>query len=307
MESQHTSLTRPGKVPRLVMARSLDQASSGSFMYVDRHGDVRSPARFRAMQAVGYLSMAGAAALPVLYGLALGPIGAGAGLALSGFFGARIRNTLRVQRAALLMSHSRLDEAAALLESVIHARFVSRDSRTAAYLNLATCTAMRGDHEAALALARKARGLIAGKARRSIHGPLTAYLEIKLLSELGRTREARAALDALGPAPSGEYLRVAHWTAELHVCMAEGRCTLDDDELHVRARKALAMTTGSRLLGLVAWAFAERGNHEMATHAIIEAFDRLDNDRLERMMPRLYEWMCAYRAERPAEDSTDSI
>src|SRR5690606_37369742 len=99
-----------------------------AFMYVDRYGRVRSPVRYRAMQALGYTCVAGTVALPVVYGILLGPIGAALGLGLSGFIGIRIRTSLRVQRAAVLLAHGRADEAAALLESALRARFIARES-----------------------------------------------------------------------------------------------------------------------------------------------------------------------------------
>jgi tetratricopeptide (TPR) repeat protein len=224
-----------------------------------------------------------------------------AGGAAAGFIGLRFRHLRRLNHASALIAQDRAGEAEVLLKDLMRARFLYRPNRALVRHNLATCMALRGDHGAALELARQARDQAARVSRFHLYRAVIAYQEIRLLAELGRAQEARIALDAAGDAPEGEYLRVAHWTTELSVHLAENVCPLDDDELHERARKGLAMTTGSVLLGLCGWAFSARGDDDMATHLVTEAFDRIQPERLARMAPRLYQWMSAHRAEHPPE------
>lgn len=298
MSSSHRALVpvRSTKEPRL--ARSLDTATPRSVVHVDKRGNVRSPARYRALQGLGYVSMASTAALPVLYGLLLGVPGAVLGMGLAGFFGVRIRHNLTLRRAGNLLVHGDTERAEAVLERLSRARLIQRQTRALAHQNLATCRVRHDDFEGALHHVRRARDL--HRRSRGLYAAMAAYLEMHILIGLDRVQEARAMLDTLGPVPEGEYLRVTHWTAELHVCLAEGEHGLAEDELHERARKGLAMTVGSTLLGLTAWAYDHIGDADMSAHLLAEAFDRLADDRIEHMMPKLYAWMVTHRPE-PAE------
>jgi uncharacterized protein HemY len=301
VESQHSvpALVERSRVPRAVLARSLDEAGTGMLVHVDRHGHVRSPVRYHLLQGVGYLGLGGILSLPLLYGVIFGPAGALLGGGLSVLSVMRVRPSMAVQRAIRLSAHGRFDEAEPLLQRAATAWLAPRATRAAAHHGLAVCHAMRGDFEAALHHVRLA---YQRRAQPTLQSRIRIYLEIHLLVNLDRVSEARAQLAALGSAPEGEFLRVAHWLAELYVCMAEGDHDLSDDELHERARKALAMTAGSPLLGLCAWAHVRRGDRDQAEHLLAEAFDRLADDRIEHIMPRLHAWM---EENRPAPRDDD--
>ncbi len=288
-------LVKTEKLPKMALSRTLDGATSRSFLYVDRHGRVRSPTRYRALEVFGYVGLAGLAAVPVLYGAMFGVWGAAVGAGLAAFAGIRTRQAHRVQQAVRLIAYSRVEEASTILEDVLSSRILMRRVRATACHNLAICWAMRGEYERALVWVRRALDIRDSGWQRSLHARLAGYLQVTLLVDLDRVSSARLALDHLGPAPSGEYTQVSQWVSELYVAMGEGGCTLSEDEIYERARKGLAMTTGAPLLGLAAWALHNRGDDDLAAHLLSEAFDRLDTDRLEFMMPRLYEWMCAQR------------
>lgn len=309
----------------MVLARSLDEASSGALVYVDRQGHVRSPTRYRVFQGMSYVGLGAIAALPVFYGLLFGAVGAVAGMSFVAFSALRIRPSLAVQRAVRLSAHGMYEEAEALLDRVLTSRLAPRATRAAAYQGMAVCRGMSGDYESALRHVRHARERFPA-VQSSLRFRMGSYLEIHLLVNLDRVAEARQRLDAVGPAPEGEYLRVAHWTAEMYVWLAEDAharpaaagaaapelsspassassavSALSDDEMHERARKALSMTAGSALLGLCAWVHTRRGDDDQAEHLLREAFDRMADERIERMMPRLHAWMVAHRPA-PQED-----
>ena len=295
-----------GRGPKVVLARSLDEASSGALVYVDRQGHVRSPTRYRVFQGMSYVGLGAIAALPVFYGLLFGPVGAVAGLGFVAFSALRIRPSLAVQRAVRLSAHGMYEEAEALLERVITSRLAPQATRAAAYQGLAVCRGMRGDYDSALRYVRYARERFPA-VQSSVRFRMGSYLEVHLLVNLGRADEARQRLQAVGPVPEGEYLRVAHWTAEMYVWLggdegaralagdARPALSLSDDEVHERARKALSMTAGSALLGLCAWVHTQRGDDDQAEHLLREAFDRMVDERIERMMPRLHAWMVAHQ------------
>jgi tetratricopeptide (TPR) repeat protein len=290
-------VARGDKVPAVPLARSLQTAPQRSFVHVDRKGQVRSPARLRALQALDYGLIGAAVALPVVYTVALGPLFGLAGLVATATAAWRVAATRRIKRGASLLVHDRLDEAEAALAPLLRRGRAPRRLRALAAQNLGACSARRGDHAAALDRQREAIRLH-GRSR----SPLAIsvrYAEIYSLANLGRTGEARDRLAERGPAPAGDYLRVMHWGAELYLALAEGRHTLDEPELHERARVALGITSSSALLGLLAWAHHHAGDTDQAWHLLGEALDRVDMP-LDRVMPRLAAWMEDHRAEAEA-------
>jgi tetratricopeptide (TPR) repeat protein len=288
---------RSDRVPAVPLARSLQVASQRSFVHVDRRGQVRSPARLRVLQALDYTVIGAALALPVVYTWLFGPLFGVAGLAATATAVWRVSATRRLKRGANLLVHDRLDEAEAALAPVARRGRAPRRLRALAMQNLGACSARRGDHEVALERLREAIRLH-GRSR----SPLAAsarYAEICTLVNLGRTGEARARLAERGPVPTGDYLRVLHWSSELLLALAEGRHTIDERELHERARVALGITSASALLGLLAGAHHHAGDPEQAWHLLGEALDRVDIP-LDRLMPALWAWMEAHRAEAEA-------
>lgn len=288
---------------KMALARSLDDATATSFLYVDRRGEVRSPLRFRLLQGLGYTSLAGLVALPVLYGISFGPLGALFAGGASVVVGMRARHGIRLQRAVRLLQDERADEAEDIFRSILTARLVPRRLRGMAHYNLAVCLSRKNCLEEALSQTRAAQSHLGRGRPMSLFTHLATYLEINTLVGLGRIEQARRVLYGAGCAPEGEYLQVCHWISELYVCFAEGGHTFSDDEIYQRARKGLAMTSGSVLLALTGWAYAVSGDLEQSNHLLRESFDRLANDRIASAMPRLYEWMEAHRP--PPEDDWD--
>lgn len=283
--------------PRFELARSLADARPTSLVYVDRKGQVRSPARYRAAEAASYAALASViAGFTAVYGSMFGAAGVAAGGLLAGLFGWRIRQVYRLRRAALLVVHDRVEEAIPILERIARSRSPRR-LRAMAEQNLGAAHARRGRYEEALAHQRRAIELHGARARSRPPVRAVQYAEVVTLVNLGRIGEARARFLERSPrAPEGDYLRMQHWVAELYLALAGADLAFDEDDLHERARAGLRMTGGAALLGLTAWAHHRAGDVDQSWHLLREALDR-PGEPIERSLPRLHAWMQAHAAE----------
>jgi tetratricopeptide (TPR) repeat protein len=279
--------------PPMRLAESLEQAAPRTFVHVDRKGQVRSPARYKALQAVSY----GAAAaivggVTVMYGALLGVPGVGIGAAFAAYFGWHLKRGRMLHKATVLLVHDQLDEAEALLRKVLASWRCPRHVAALAEQNLGAVYNRRGNFEEALAHQRSSMALYARSNNKSPMRQVVEYGEMITLVNLGRAGEARQRLDQKhGKVPEGDYLRLQHWGAELYVCLAEGEHRLDPDSLHQCAIAALKITGAAALLGLTAWAHWRMKDTEQAWHLLREAYDRREGIKLERAMPILWKWM----------------
>jgi tetratricopeptide (TPR) repeat protein len=288
----------------MTLARSHEEASPRTFVHVDGSGQVRSPARYRTLQALSFTA-AGmvVGGVTVIYAALLGPAGLAIGGGLAVYLGWSFRRVNRLQKATALIVHDRLDEAEQILESILRSFRCPRSVRALCEQNLGSIAARRGQYEEALTHQRAAMALYARSRRRSPMRQVVEYAEVITLVNLDRVGEARQRLDQKhGKVPDGDYLRMQHWAAELYVCLGEGEHPLDADALHERARAALKVTGAAALLGLCAWAHERSGDRDQAWHLLREAYDRKEGLRLERALPRLYEWMEAHGVEAGAID-----
>ncbi len=284
--------------PPMVLARSLEEAPPRAFVHVDNQGRVRSPARYRALQAISY-GTAGALAvgLTIFYGAVLGPAGVAIGAGVSAYFAWHFRRGRRIEEAARLIMHDRLDEAEAVLQRVLRSWRCPKQLRALAEQNLAMISMRRGNFEDALQRQRTAMTIYARLRSKSVFARTIAYSEVITLVNLDRVGEARQRLEQRGPIPDGDYLRLQHWMAELYVCLGEGEHRFTADELHERARTGLAITGASALLGLAAWAHFFKNDLDQAWHLLREAYDRRTSFPLDRVMPKLHAWMELHAAE----------
>ncbi len=286
---------RPRDVPRMQLARSLDEAGPRTFVYVDGKGRVRSPTRYRAVQAMGYTAL-GAVVVggTALYTSLFGPAGALVGVVFGAVAGRSLMLTREINQAALLSSHDRLDEAELILRRLLKRKLVARRLRALAHHNLGAVATRRGDHAEALDQLRQAVVLYQASWRKSPHLRSCQYGEVIALCNLGRTDEARERLASLKERPEGDYLLIKHWTTELYVAFCQGKHHAEGD-LWERAQRALRITSSSALLSLCAWGFERQGDLDMAWHLLREAYDRLEGVPLLRTMPPLWRWMEAQR------------
>ncbi len=302
------ALLAPGSgmaLERPMIARDLDKAGKGQLVYVGRDGEVKDPSGVRNRQIVAYLAFGGITAAGVALAATSFPLLIPFYLALGGRFVGTVRAVKRVNEASVALSNGNSLEGRALAEPVARAWWAPARVRALAELRVAIADALDGKGEQALDRVRRARSKLSP---RLIQHQFSYYTEINLLTSLGRTKEARMVLDARGPIPVGEVLKLSFWIAQMHLFCAEGGIpngVLDDSELYDRMRKGLSMTAGRDLLLLCAWAYAQRGEHDEASFAWRQAKDREGSHRLEVAMPKLTEWMTKYLAEHPELDQPE--
>lgn len=292
----------PGDAPAMVLASSLENAQPRTFVHIDARGQVRSPARYRAIEAASYGAVGGVVlGVTVVYGALLGMPGVAVGAAVGLWFGWLLRRGRLLQKATLLLAHDRLDEAEVLLNRVLTSWPRPRALRALAEQNLGAVCARRGDFEGALTHQRAAMSIYATSSRRRRNSPmarLVEYAEVSTLVNLGRVGEARQRLEQRRDhVPPGNYLKLQFWVAELYVCLAEGEHRLTADDLHERARTALGITGAAALLGLCAWAHAASGDTDQAWHLLRESLDRRHGQLIDRLLPKLHAWMEAHLAD----------
>jgi hypothetical protein len=297
-----TALARP------MIARDLDKAGKGQLVYVGRDGEVKDPKGVRNRQLAAYVAFGGITVAGVALAASAFPLLIPFYLALGGRFIGTVRAVQKVNEASVALSNGDSLEGRALAEPVAKAWWAPGRVRALAELRVAIADALEGKGEAALERVRKARGKLSP---RLIQHQFSYYTEINLLTALGRTKEARVVLDARGPIPTGEVLKLSYWIAQMHLFVAEGSApttgpnALEDSELYDRMRKGLSMTAGRDLLLLCAWVYAQRGEHDEAAFAWKQAKDREGSQRLEVAMPKLADWMKSYLVEHPTLDDPD--
>lgn len=279
-------------VPRMQLARSLEEAGPRTFVYIDNQGRVRSPVQYRAMQVMSYSLLVGILlGGSALYSYLLGPQGLIFGLVFGLAIGRNLLYTRQINRAALLSSHDRLDESELILRRLLKRRFVGRRLKALCYHNLGAVATRRGDHEQALLHLRHAISLYQAAWPKSPHLRSCQYGEIIALCNLARASEAQKRWQTLPRQTEGDYLLVKSWTTELYVAFSADEPPPADGELWERARRALRITSSSALLGLCSWAFLRAKDQDIAWHLLREAYDRLDGEPLFLIMPPLWRWM----------------
>jgi hypothetical protein len=296
-DPKETALARP------MIAADLDRAGKGQLVYVGRDGEVKHPAVVRNRQIAAYVTFGGITAAGVALAATSFPVLVPFYLALGGRFFGTVRAVKRVNEASVALSKGDAVTGRALAEPVAKAWWAPGRVRALAELRVAIADALEGQGERALERVRHARAKLSP---RLIQHQFSYYTEINLLTALGRTKEARALLDARGGVPAGEVLKLSHWIAQMHLWCAEGsKPELDDVELHDRMRKGLGMTAGADLLLLCAWCYDQRGEHDDAKFAYRQSREREGSQRLDVSMPTLAKWLAEYRKAHPDVDQPD--
>src|SRR5579883_2850316 len=153
-------------IPKLIVANSLQEADSQSFLHVDAKGHVCSPVRYRVQQALSY-SLLGfvLTGSMIVYGAAFGLLGVLGWGAVSALLGFRLLMGHRVNQAARLIVANRLDEAEEVLQDVLKKPFLRASLRGRAYLSLGAIAARRGTPEEALQYFQQAQTLFENSRR----------------------------------------------------------------------------------------------------------------------------------------------
>jgi hypothetical protein len=312
-------------------ARSLEEANLGEVVNLNTMtGEVRPVSRTKNAIVLGIMPGIGVA-LFLGYSVVANLVGRFqwdqmmGGIVLGGVFVAiglwMRKSTLAVLNAGALVNVGKLDEAEAILRTWSGLRAMGTGD-----LYLGTVLSLRGDDEGALArywsvaafYGSLGQGSLGGikpleaAVARGDFGPrpansqfLVGYLEAayqaaRALCNLGRVEEAEGVL-AIAGRPVGEYTALLFAVSSLYAQLCAGKCTVTDEE--VRALRDL----GGRLqgtwglLGLCAWACAQRGDEAsqalrgatLASSAdLVRAeLERPSSRRLQVLMPQLYAWL----------------
>lgn len=293
----------PGPGGRLPVARSLGEATPRTLVSLDSRGQVRSPARRVAERAAAYGAL-GLMASMTLVSASLGdPLGMTIGLTATAMWAHGVMVARWLEKASALMIHGHLDQAEGLLRRCLQPPWGSHSVRAHAHLRLAGVACRRGDHNQALLEVQQSIGLFEEeRPRQAQFLQVARYQEVRALVSVGRLADARVKLEEIGAVPMGDYLRMQHHVTELYVALADGRMPFADGPLWERAHMALQLSAAAPLLALCAWGYFKLGEMDMAWHLLQTAYDRLDNEPIDRMMPVLWRWMERKRREAQGED-----
>lgn len=291
---------------RPMIATDLDRAGKGQLVYVGRDGEVKDPSAVQKRQVAAYVTFGGITAAGVALAATSFPVLVPFYLALGGRFLGTVRAVKRVNEASVALSKGDAKTGRELAEPVTRAWWAPARVRALAELRVAIADALDGHGEKALDRVRHARSKLPP---RLIQHQFSFYTEINLLTALGRTKEARAVLEARGGEPAGEVLKLSYWIAQMHLWVADPphRLDLDDADLDERQKKGLNMTAGADLLLLCAWCYAYKGAHDEAKYCWQHAKEREGSQRLDVSMPALAKWMDQYRGQHPEVDEPLSI
>lgn len=280
--------------PRLVLAASLDKARAGEVLVLATDGQVLTSAQRRWLQTRTALSVIGLVGLSFALGWSLfrsllpafvPPVVTWVAIAWT------FRQARPLQRLAALIASQRDEEALAAARALLDGRLTPHYRLEAA--KLAGFVAWRlGRHAEALAAfeeADRAGGDAAGGSSTSQRF-VALFYRADILCALGRVDEARALLPRLEQAPHGDFFEICRIHVALGIAFAEQSAQGLTADLYDWSKAVLSTNRFGSALVLLAWAFARRGDEEMARHLLAEAGPRLTNEPLARTRPRLHAW-----------------
>ena len=121
---------------------------------------------------------------------------------------------------------------------------------------------------------------------------------------MGKVDAARTARVELDDAPRGDYFAMELALTDLMIAFHAGDAVRlpDDEELYDWAKASLRTSRFGVSVALLAWAFLERGDREMAGHLLREAPARLATEFLPESAPKLSRWLDDRLAELPREE-----
>jgi hypothetical protein len=278
------------KPPGPRMASSLATARYGDLLAFDRRGRVLSRRRVRVRTALSWLwfgavmAFVGAFWGGLAHSVVVGLISGGA---VSAIFLRRWRRNRRAYRAMLragaALSVGRLETARAALAPLAGKDVEGSIAFMRDYLD-ARIDWMAGSHEVA-----------EGKYQRLCRGrPRDARLASEhtwLLAIQSRAADAHALLEA-APKPLGDFQELGRVGAELRLAFLDDAlpAAFDSERLHRYAREVLSASMFGSTCILLAWAFEQRGDPDMADHLCAEAPARLGQGDLSRFDPALLGW-----------------
>jgi len=248
--------------PKLHVSKALRERSQG-FVKLDRQGGVVPAWRQLLLQAL--ITVAAVLYFWRIEGespwrIALWMVGIGAVIWV-----VQRRNPLN--RTGLLIQRRRFTEAEALLAKVTG----PPKQLALVAMNRAAIAWYQGKPEEELRQREEAERLHVHLPRQ--YRTMNQLGLVGCLTRLGRLDEARA---LLGSPPTGDYMLLGWWQAELLLAMAEGAHTLSRAELERRLEAARQLRVPGQLLEQLAWAFHELGDSELAWKLLREALPHRD-------------------------------
>jgi hypothetical protein len=131
-----------------------------------------------------------------------------------------------------------------------------------------------------------------------------SFDRVQLLAAMGRLDTARTARAELEQAPRGDYFAMELALTDLMLAFHAGDVKLlpDDDDLYEWAKAALRTSRFGVSVVLLAWAFGERGDADMAGHLLREAPSRLTTEFLPESAPQVSAWLDKRLADLPRDD-----
>jgi hypothetical protein len=282
-------------VKRDTFAKDLATARPGEIVAVDGKGRMVTPRRIRKAQVVGaVLGIAIASTAMAIGSLAGGFVGmtVGAFVVLGVSFAVTMRWASAAKRLRAVNAHifaGRRDDARAEL-----ARFGETRNRGLVEASRRACEGSVayafGEHADAVAHFENALALTTAPR----HQLFRDTLHLAIASALAPTDLATARAhrkQVRGGHDAGIYV-LAEITTDLVIAFETDKTDElpGDDVLHDRARVALEFHHSAATLVGLAWAFASRGDREMAEHLLDNVDDRSDAAYLGDAYPRLAAW-----------------
>lgn len=297
-------VTLPARVsaapPKMKLSNSLARAARDEFVYVGRSGEVRSPTRYRVQRFAGLGIAVTAALVGTVLSIAVGlPWLSLLYVSTLGYASNVWRKSEQLKQGAALLAADRIDEAERVLLPLTNTRLAPASIRALAWQNLAGVAVRRGRHAEALASVRRCDAIF----RRGFWAPagpwrwINRFSEVQLLAQLGELEAARRVLAELVRAPSGEYFQILRMNAELMLAFASQDASTLPEDLHAWVHRAIETTTAELALVLLAWAHAQRGDDDMASHLLDEARDRIEPELFARIYPNVARWLQQQRAQ----------
>lgn len=288
------------------VSSSLDTAKPGEVLLLDDQGHVLGPRAMRRATVTGWgvvgsVVTVGAGAIGVLVGPIAGVV---VGAVTLGFLVWQLRHGREFQRALALASAGRRDEAFAIVEGLERRQLGNQFPPFIDYL-AGKLEWQRGHGEAALLRYDRALGAL-GRMRGRGRGMywICTFDRVQLLAAMGRLDAARAARAELEDAPRGDYFAMELALTDLMIAFHAGDATLlaRDEDLYDWAKAALRTSRFGASVVLLAWAFDQRGDTDMAEHLLREAPGRLETEFLAETTPRLHAWLVDRLDRLPGEE-----
>ncbi len=286
------------QVGRVEIASDINEARADQLVALDGQGNVTSMRKLMvrslpvAVVAGGMIGGALAVSTAIGGALALPVVGAF-------FFGwlVYVRGAQGIRRSAELIAHDRLDEASVQVEAM-QRRWLPFAALRGYVAGHAGAIAWRRGHLLE-ALGHTERALAElGKTFLRRGGPvywMQLLNRVQLLAALDRLEEAERAYREAQAVPSGNWLEMEREFTELFLAFCRDAPDQLPEDLHAWVRSALQTNVFGGNVVLLAWAYARRGDEDMASHLLRESESRLERWHLERTFPKLWRWQASAR------------